>query len=204
VQGYDGVSADILWLMRHGQREDHVDLDWAKTAARPLDPALSLTGVEQARAVAHRLAAEGITRIFTSPYLRCAETAHLVAAVLGVPVHVEPGIGELHHPDWSAGLPELLTLDDLAVRTGAFDHGHAALHEPVYPETIEEAFARAEATARKIAERYDGTLLLVGHAVSVTGIVRGLTKDDGEVPCPEACVKRLEREGASWRLAATD
>ena len=204
VQAPRPVRAEALWLMRHGQREDHVDLDWSKTAARPLDPALSLAGVEQARAAAHRLAGRGVARIFTSPYLRCAETAHLVAAVLAVPVHVEPGIGELHHPDWSAGLPDLLTLDELAERTGAFDRGHAALHDPVYPETIDEAFARAAATARQIADRYHGTSLLVGHAVSVIGIVRGLTGDDVEVACPEACLKRLERAGASWRLVRTE
>src|SRR5688572_23782363 len=120
----DGPKADCLWLVRHGNREDFVNPDWAATATRPQDPGLSPDGFEQAKAVGARLEGEGIRRIFTSPYLRCAQTAHLIAKQIVAPVHIEPGLGELHHPDWSAGLPTLLTVEDLAAVTGAFDSNH--------------------------------------------------------------------------------
>ena len=102
-------GTDVIWLVRHGEREDFENMDWGKTAERPHDPGLSTTGIRQARAVGEQLADEGIGRIFTSPYLRCAQTAHLIAESVMVPVHIEPGLGELHHPDWSTGVPALLS-----------------------------------------------------------------------------------------------
>ncbi len=190
----------MIWLVRHGEREDFENLDWGKTAERPHDPGLSKTGIGQARAVSARLESEGITRIFTSPYLRCAQTAHLIAERVTAPVHIEPGLGELHHPDWSAGVPALLSAHALAELTGAFDMTHDPFHASRYPETLEEAFARATATARHVIDRYPGPLLLVGHAVSVIGIVRAFTGSDGDVPCPPATLFRLERDGDRWKL----
>lgn len=191
---------DVLWLVRHGAREDHENLDWGKTAERPHDPGLSPSGVAQARAVGERLVDEAIDRIFTSPYLRCAQTAHLIAERLTAPVHIEPGLGELHHPDWSSGVPALLSAHALAELTGAFDPTHDPFHTSRYPETLEEAFERASATARHIVDRYPGRVLLVGHAVSVIGIIRAFTGDDGDVPCPPATLFRLERDGGRWKV----
>jgi broad specificity phosphatase PhoE len=193
-------GADVIWLVRHGEREDFENLDWGKTAERPHDPALSSTGIRQARAVGERLANEGIGRIFTSGYLRCAQTAHLIAECVRVPIHIEPGLGELHHPDWSAGVPALLPAHALAELTGAFDLTHDPFHAARYPETLEEAFVRASATARHIVDRYPDRVLLVGHAVSVIGIVRAFTESDGDVPCPPATLFRLERDGDAWKL----
>jgi broad specificity phosphatase PhoE len=195
------TKADVIWLVRHGNREDFIDPDWGKTALRPQDPGLSPDGIEQARAAGERLKHEAIDRIFTSPYLRCAQTAHFIAEHVKAPVHVEPGLGELHHPDWSQGLPALLSMSDLEAATGAFDTSHDPLHEATYPETIEHAFARAEQTARGIAERYRGPLLLVGHAVSVLGIARTLSGEQGDLLCPLASLFRLERAGEGWKLA---
>jgi len=189
-----------LWLARHGEREDFVDPDWSRTAERPLDPGLSPEGIRQAKALGPCLTDKGIARIFSSPYLRCAQTAHLIAKAVPVPVHLEPGLGELMHPDWSAGAPAVLSAHALAALTGAFDMTHQTVHEPSYPETLEDAFARAAKTARAIVERYPAPSLLVGHAVSVIGIVRAFTGDDGDVPCPPASLFRLTREGGRWRL----
>jgi broad specificity phosphatase PhoE len=193
-------DGDVLWLVRHGSRVDFVDPFWGKTAARPHDPGLSIEGVEQARRVAKRLRSEGIRRIFTSPFLRCAQTAQLVAGQLGAPVHVEPGLGELNNPDWFDGLPELLSLSELSATTAAFDESHEPLHERSYPETIEQAFERATHTALGILDRYPGPTLLVGHAVSVMGIVRGLTGFDGDVFCQVASLFRIERIERQWKL----
>lgn len=193
-------GADVVWLVRHCEREDFEDLDWGKTAERPHDPGLSPTGILQARAVGGRLAAEGIHRIFTSPYLRCAQTAHLIAEAVAAPVHIEPGLGELHHPDWTDGVPALLSAHALAELTGAFDMTHDPFYPSRYPETLDDAFARAAATARHVVGRYSGRLLLVGHAVSVIGIVRALTGQDGDVPCPPAALFRLERDDDRWSV----
>lgn len=191
-------KAHVLWLLRHGEREDFVDLDWGKTAERPQDPGLSPHGVAQAEAAGTRLAGEEITRIFSSPYLRCAQTAHLVAERARAPIHIEPGLGELNHPDWSQGAPTLLSTDALARATAAFDPEHQMIHQPAWPETMEEAFARAELTVRTLAERYEGRLLLVGHAVSIIGTMRALGAQE-DVHCPPASLHCLVRDGDAWK-----
>jgi broad specificity phosphatase PhoE len=193
------TRAEVIWLLRHGNREDFVDPDWVATATRPLDPGLSPQGTEQARAAGDRLRDAGIQRIFTSPYLRCAQTAHLVAERIEAPVHLEPGLGELNHPDWSDGLPSLLSAHDLTSLTGPFDASHQVIHDRRYPETIDEAFARAARTAREIAARYEGPLLLVGHAASIIGIVVTLTGEERDIPCPDASLFRIEHRSGRWR-----
>lgn len=66
------------------------------------DPGLDETGREQARAVAAILSAlperERPARVVSSPLRRCRETAAPLAAILGVPVEIEPAVGEIPTP----------------------------------------------------------------------------------------------------------
>lgn len=66
------------------------------------DPGLDAAGQEQARAVAAMLAAlpeeERPGRVISSPLRRCHETAAPLAAILGVPVEIEPAVGEIPTP----------------------------------------------------------------------------------------------------------
>lgn len=66
------------------------------------DPGLDEAGQEQARAVAALLAAlpegERPGRVISSPLRRCRETAAPLAALLGVPVEIEPAVGEIPTP----------------------------------------------------------------------------------------------------------
>jgi len=58
-------------------------------------------GVEQARLAGRALQGKGISKIYTSPFLRCVQTAHAIAEELGgLPVHVEDGMAEYLNPDW--------------------------------------------------------------------------------------------------------
>lgn len=76
-----------LVLVRHG-RPDEED------AERPHDPPLRADGLAQARAVAARLAQEGITRIVSSPLARAAQTAQPLADALGLPIERIEGWAE--------------------------------------------------------------------------------------------------------------
>jgi broad specificity phosphatase PhoE len=68
-----------IWIVRHGERVDNVDADWAKSAPRGAwdDPTLTPRGLKQAREVGRRLAAESerIDFVFCSPFTRCLQTA---------------------------------------------------------------------------------------------------------------------------------
>lgn len=66
------------------------------------DPGLDETGKAQARAAADALLAlpeaERPTRVISSPLKRCRETAAPFAAALGVPVEIDPRVGEIPTP----------------------------------------------------------------------------------------------------------
>ncbi len=124
-----------------------------------------------------------------------------MAEELDLPVYLEPGLGELTHPDWTAGPPTVLSLEELHGWSPAFAPSHVPVRAPVYPETIEDAFERSTHTAEGIIDRYAGAALLVGHATSVIGIVRGLTGDRRELHCPVASLFRLERIAGAWSIA---
>ncbi|KAJ1978064.1 guanine nucleotide exchange protein for ADP-robosylation factor [Dimargaris xerosporica] len=117
-----------FYFVRHGERRDHVDPSWADSTPRPHDPPLSDNGIEQAYVTGrflHDLEREGahsgkvttpLYWVFTSPFLRCVQTAghiirglksrttgeaspagpatrHIEASSLPC-LHLEPGLGE--------------------------------------------------------------------------------------------------------------
>eukprot|EP00930_Biecheleria_cincta_P042265 TRINITY_DN29075_c0_g1_i1.p1 TRINITY_DN29075_c0_g1~~TRINITY_DN29075_c0_g1_i1.p1 ORF type:complete len:365 (-),score=50.16 TRINITY_DN29075_c0_g1_i1:616-1662(-) len=95
-------------VLRHGEREDYMaqkagrGLEWVSKATRPWDPQLAPNGQDQAKAAAKRLKDElaiaGIRqpiKIFTSPLVRCVETANIVADEFSIEsLHVEEGLVE--------------------------------------------------------------------------------------------------------------
>jgi len=76
-----------LVLVRHGRPDED-------ERERPHDPPLRADGIEQARAVAARLAREGITRIVSSPMMRARQTAQPLADRLGLPIEEVDGWAE--------------------------------------------------------------------------------------------------------------
>ncbi|KAJ1982292.1 hypothetical protein H4R34_001767 [Dimargaris verticillata] len=117
-----------FYFVRHGERRDHVDPSWADSTPRPYDPPLSDEGIEQAYVTGrflHDLEREGAHRekaasplywVFTSPFLRCVQTAgHIIRGLKSCTtagaspagpgtshidasspprLHLEPGLGE--------------------------------------------------------------------------------------------------------------
>ena len=101
-----------MLVARHGERLDYVYLkrgdNWTATAARPWDPPLTETGLQQACALGagilghiETLGLPPILQVCTSPFLRCVQTAVAAASALGVgEVCVEPGLAEGMLDDW--------------------------------------------------------------------------------------------------------
>jgi phosphohistidine phosphatase len=84
--------ADV-WLLRHGHALDQSDSNTrAQDAARPL----SGKGRRQSRRAGRLLAhiAPAFDAIFSSPAVRCVETAQIVSDMLGVDAQVKPARGE--------------------------------------------------------------------------------------------------------------
>lgn len=191
--------SDVVWLLRHGNRIDFVDWSWRERAACPEDPPLSADGVEQVQRVAARLAKERIARIFSSPFLRAIETAHIVADVLDLPIEVEPGLGEELNPRWFEAPPRLQSVAGLRALFPRVADTHRPLQTCSFPETFEQAFARAGVTVRRLAELSEGPILCVGHGASVMGAAVALGGGDyPEYQCPLAALFKLERRQGQW------
>jgi 2,3-bisphosphoglycerate-dependent phosphoglycerate mutase len=94
------AGAREVVLVRHGAAmKDHgVTLPFGEITLA--DPPLSPDGIVQARAVAARLAAEPIARIFVTPLQRTRQTAEPLAAMTGLRAEVIDDLREAHLGDW--------------------------------------------------------------------------------------------------------
>ncbi|MCY3709986.1 MAG: MSMEG_4193 family putative phosphomutase [Caldilineaceae bacterium] len=89
-----------LFLIRHGENE------WTERGAlagRTPSVPLNEKGKEQAQQIAERLKDQPISAVYSSPLLRCLETAQPLAAALDLSVSVEPGILEVDYGEWRGG-----------------------------------------------------------------------------------------------------
>jgi 8-oxo-dGTP diphosphatase len=79
----------MIYLVRHGKAGSRSN--WrGPDSARPLTPA----GSRQADAIAKMLGSSPVTRIVSSPYLRCRQTVEPLAAELGIPVEADEALAE--------------------------------------------------------------------------------------------------------------
>jgi broad specificity phosphatase PhoE len=191
-----------IWLARHANRQDFADPDWAATADRPHDPGLAPDGVEQANKLARRVEELGVDRVLSSPFLRAVQTATPVAEAIDEPVYLEPGLGEWQNPDWFDAMADTLPPSTLADRFDSVTLAHTSCREPSFPESRHESLARLGATGRCLAERYEEeTLLLVGHGMTVLGVLHGLIGSDVPDPgCPLASLTRVVHQEGEWRI----
>ena len=194
-----------LWLARHANRQDFADPDWAATADRPHDPGLSPDGIEQAKQLGRRVSSLGVDRIVSSPFLRTVQTAHLVADATAHRVELEPGLGEWLNEAWFDAPPDTRSPTTLADRFASVvpAQSDAPCREPTYPESKHQALARLGATGACLADRHaDETLLLVGHGITVQGVLHGLVGADVPDPgCPLASLTKVERRHGKWTIA---
>jgi 8-oxo-dGTP diphosphatase len=82
-------SADVIYLVRHAKAGERRVWD-GDDEARPL----SKHGWRQSEAIAKRLAANGATSLYASPYVRCMQTLEPLGKRLGVTVQPEPRLYE--------------------------------------------------------------------------------------------------------------
>lgn len=81
-----------LDLLRHGETEHGAGLRGS------LDDALTALGWQQMRAAV--ATPQAWDRIVSSPLQRCARFSEELASHLGLPMHLAPGVQELHFGDW--------------------------------------------------------------------------------------------------------
>ena len=195
--------ADDVWVVRHGERRDTVDMGWRDFAERVHDPPLTDLGRWAAWRVGRYFVESDVSldAVYASPFLRAVETAEEIGRETGNDVRLEPGLGEHRNAEWFDADPETASLETLAERFGPVRLDHDPLVVPAFPESHAEAMARVGETARRLAGLVDGRLLLVGHGLTVGGVVQGLVGSTDGVDAPLCGLTRLERDGDGWHLA---
>lgn len=141
-QAPPGVTTTVL-LIRHGQN------DWVGTdrlAGRTPGVHLNEKGHEQAAELASLLADQPIAAIYSSPLVRCMETAEPLAQALGQPIVEEDGVLEVDYGEWRArSLKELSKLPEWSM----VQHNPSTFRFPG-GETLREVQSRAVATLERL------------------------------------------------------
>ena len=161
AQGEPTVTA----LLRHGQTPMSVQ----KRYAGRTDVPLTEVGVQQAAAVAKRLASAGLGVIVTSPLLRTVQTAQAVAAVTGAAVVTDDGFRETDFGAW-----EGLTFAEVRERWPAEMAAWLADPEVAPPggESFTDVSTRVTAALdRVLAARAGQTVLVVSHVTPIKMLV---------------------------------
>ncbi|WP_318566666.1 histidine phosphatase family protein [Salinigranum marinum] len=187
----------VLWLVRHGERRDEADPGWVDQADRPHDPPLTDHGRWQAERVADRLGGREIGAVYSSPFLRAAETAHIVAQRLDCPLFVDHGLSEHLNADWFDVAPSIMAPRTLAERFDTVDTSHASVLRPNYPESDDEAADRTVRAVRRLAASAPDSVLFVGHGLTVASVVSGFTGRT-DVDTPPCGITRLTAYPWGW------
>jgi probable phosphoglycerate mutase len=142
----------MIFLIRHGETASNA----ARIVQTP-DVPLSDRGMAQAKRLAARLAAEGISEILSSDLLRAQMTATEVRATTGAALRFEPLLQERNYGDIRGRAYAEIGADILSPE-----------YEPPGGERWEEFHARVDAAwieIRGTAERTAGSLAVITHGL---------------------------------------
>lgn len=178
-----------------------------------LDPPLDPIGVEQARLLGARLAADepGPMRIVTSPLSRASATANLLAEALdaagsSVERAGHEGLMEIGQGDWSGRTHAEIARDE-PERYAAWRAGGGQVTPPG-GETLDAAQQRIVAALDDLIGDGDATLCLVSHGGILrlaAGRLLGLSAVEAwAFDVDNASLSRLARSGTDdpWRIEA--
>lgn len=191
----------VIWIMRHGIRQDIIDPNWTKTAKNPDDPPLAQEGRLQAIDTGKFLSNQDIQFIYSSPFLRCIQTAGLIANIMKVPIRVEYGLCEALFTKWFSKMPDLSPITELKKEIEWVDDAYNSVVIPSFPENeAKDTWERCARTMQKILIDTAGNILLVGHGASVAGMVKALTGTDENANYSLCGLNRIEATGTGWIL----
>jgi len=199
-----------IWVMRHGERLDHVDRSWPSTANVPFNPPLTQVGLEQAKKAAQYFKARGLSwhRIYSSPLTRTLQTAHKIADEFDALVHPDLALME-----WCDGtLPGLVRpIEEMIdwhgihqefprVRRDYFAQ-QALLSRVPRVESRSEVNSRVTSALNLLAERHaSDRVLVVTHGQILSDALTLVGKTIPGTDFPYTAIVRLTRQGGQWSL----
>mmetsp|Transcript_36527 Transcript_36527/g.146047 ORF Transcript_36527/g.146047 Transcript_36527/m.146047 type:complete len:228 (-) Transcript_36527:1266-1949(-) len=165
-----------VYIVRHGERIDHVDRSWKTGSDLPDDPFLTVRGLKQAHDLAVRLKDANVTHIFCSPFYRCIQTANETAKLISVPIKLEHGAGEFLSSRWFKENPRLRSTKDLASEFHMIDTSYESFWKPQYPESLEQLSARTGSVTKHLVDNFldSGSILIVSHGHVIEKLANSL------------------------------
>jgi 2,3-bisphosphoglycerate-dependent phosphoglycerate mutase len=146
------IRAMSLLLIRHGETALNV-----ARVLQPADTPLSARGVDQAEALAHRLAASGVVRIVSSDLPRALRTAQALAAATGARIETSALLQERNFGDWRGQPYDTLPIDPLTMLEAPPGGESVAAFE----QRVAQAFAHI--VRRRLA--LNGNIAVVTHGL---------------------------------------
>jgi len=163
----------ILTLIRHGETSANLDGVWHGSTDTPL----TSRGHNQAERVGRYLSRvhRDATALYTSPLQRAHDTARAIAGHLGLPIRVEPGLGEFHLGSW-----EGKTYKELFEVHKLWDHMKRDEHfRPHGGESPREVTDRLATALRRIHTAHPGErVVVVSHGGALSMVVAELIEGD--------------------------
>src|SRR5690606_35847590 len=136
------------------------------------------------------------------PFLRALQTAAPIATTLGVPLRVEPGMGEWLNGEWFDQVPTLFPSAAVDWHCEQLDRDYRSPATIRCPETWADMLPRTAQTIRRLSESGQ-SFVAVGHGASVVGMIAALRGVEAEYDAPAppvAGVSRFVRTGQAWRM----
>jgi ribonuclease H / adenosylcobalamin/alpha-ribazole phosphatase len=152
-------------LLRHGQTEMSV----AGRFAGRSDVPLTSVGVQQAAAVAERLAGRGIDLVVSSPLSRALDTARAVADAAAAPLAIDDSFAETDFGDWE-GLTFGAVLDRWPAQLAAWQRDSDTA--PPGGESFSAVASRVNrALDQLLADHQGHTIVVVSHVTPIKTLV---------------------------------
>lgn len=148
-----------IHLVRHGRAAAGWNVD--------PDPPLDDTGRAQALAVAGSLSSLSTRRIYSSPLLRCQQTAFPLSAAWSVEVVIEPGVAEIPSPEGYTLETRVEWLRDAMAGTWAGLAERSGAHYADFRRSIAD-------TVRAMP----GDAVVFSHFIAINAIIGEATGDD--------------------------
>jgi phosphoserine phosphatase len=204
VREREGVAVTRIYLLRHGATALNRAVPY-RLQGRWSDSPLDEAGREQARRASLALRVLTIRAAYSSPLLRAAETARIVAEPHGIDVTLIDGLVEADLGRW-----EGLTWDEAQSQDPEW---HARFHErpgtTPYPdgESFADTGARASAALSAIARAHAGErVIVVGHNVLNRAVLAeplGLSIEQARSIRQENCgINVLEHDGTKIKIVS--
>lgn len=152
----------IIVLLRHGENE------WVKThrlAGWIPGVHLNKNGKRQAQEAAQRLRALPIKALYSSPVVRCVETAEYVAQALNLEIKQLEELGEVRYGSWEGKKIKRLAKKP---QWQAVQHYPSRMRFPGGGEALREVQYRMVQTLEQLAHLHgDETIVVVSHADAI-------------------------------------